>query len=377
MRVQQCPYCEHSNPVEAKFCNDCGSPLHLKPCPACATLADSGAEACPSCGAAFPDRPILTVRTLDDPVDADDEPIVLTERIDLQDPVGLNDPIVLPEPVGLGDPIDLGDPIGLGDSDALRAPAERAAALAPTDPRAADLPADATEPATASADAGPRTPHVSLFDRIAERGLRSPPAAPPSPPPVPERPPVPEPTASAPAPPGASDESLTNPTARLPASASVTPGRRRPRLAWIAIVLVAAALVALLVNRDRGARDPTAAPPGAGAARVDVPAPVPSHDAPIVKPTASTDPAPAAPAPAAKSPAHAAGATTGAPAAAPAAAVDPAVTPASPAAAAVPNVRARGPQPATQAPPASGRVDCTRAVAALGLCDTPLPKEEE
>ena len=379
MRVQQCPYCEHSNPVEAKFCNDCGSPLHLKPCPACATLADSRAEACASCGAAFPDRPILTVHPLDDPVDADDEPIVLTERIDLQDPVGLNDPIELPEPVGLGDPIDLGDPIGL---------------------------ADPTEPATVSADSGPGVPHVSLFDRIAERGLRSASVAPPVPPgaqaqPVPSTsgpietpaPATPAPAttvselpAAAPAQPDASDESFTHPTAGPPAAA---PGRRRARLAWIAFVLVAAALAALLVNRDRGARDPTAAPHGAGAARVDAPA----HDASIAQPAGSAEPAPAAAAPAAKatsafpakapaaspaaSPAVAPAATAGAPAVAPAAAAGPTAPPTSPATAVAPTLRARGPEPATASPTAAGRIDCTRAVAALGLCDTPLPKEDE
>jgi hypothetical protein len=30
-----CPFCDHHNPAGAKFCNDCGSSLHLKPCNQC------------------------------------------------------------------------------------------------------------------------------------------------------------------------------------------------------------------------------------------------------------------------------------------------------------------------------------------------------
>src|SRR5215471_9532148 len=30
-----CRFCDHYNPAGAKFCNDCGSPLHLKPCEQC------------------------------------------------------------------------------------------------------------------------------------------------------------------------------------------------------------------------------------------------------------------------------------------------------------------------------------------------------
>jgi hypothetical protein len=48
-----CRFCTHANPAGAKFCNDCGSPLHLKPCPHCAAITDLSAEHCHQCGAAL------------------------------------------------------------------------------------------------------------------------------------------------------------------------------------------------------------------------------------------------------------------------------------------------------------------------------------
>jgi hypothetical protein len=33
-----CPFCDHQNPAGAKFCNDCGSPLHLTPCGDCGAV---------------------------------------------------------------------------------------------------------------------------------------------------------------------------------------------------------------------------------------------------------------------------------------------------------------------------------------------------
>lgn len=51
---RMCPFCDHRNPADAKFCNDCASPLHLKPCSQCSRVNDQAATNCYDCGAAFP-----------------------------------------------------------------------------------------------------------------------------------------------------------------------------------------------------------------------------------------------------------------------------------------------------------------------------------
>jgi hypothetical protein len=53
MSTSSCRFCAHANPEGAKFCNDCGSPLHLKPCPQCEAITDVSAENCHQCGAPF------------------------------------------------------------------------------------------------------------------------------------------------------------------------------------------------------------------------------------------------------------------------------------------------------------------------------------
>lgn len=50
----QCPFCNHANPADAKFCNDCGSPLHLQPCKQCEAINDQAANNCYKCGTEFP-----------------------------------------------------------------------------------------------------------------------------------------------------------------------------------------------------------------------------------------------------------------------------------------------------------------------------------
>ena len=42
--------------LAAKFCNECGSPLHLKPCPKCDAVNGATSKACYMCGAFFPMR---------------------------------------------------------------------------------------------------------------------------------------------------------------------------------------------------------------------------------------------------------------------------------------------------------------------------------
>ena len=51
---RMCAFCDHRNPAGAKFCNDCASPLHLKPCNECNGVNDQAATNCYNCGAACP-----------------------------------------------------------------------------------------------------------------------------------------------------------------------------------------------------------------------------------------------------------------------------------------------------------------------------------
>jgi hypothetical protein len=53
MPALSCRFCHHANPAGAKFCNECGSPVHLKPCPRCDAVTDASAGACHQCGAPF------------------------------------------------------------------------------------------------------------------------------------------------------------------------------------------------------------------------------------------------------------------------------------------------------------------------------------
>jgi len=51
---RMCAFCGHRNPGGARFCNDCASPLHLKPCEQCDGINDQAATNCHKCGAALP-----------------------------------------------------------------------------------------------------------------------------------------------------------------------------------------------------------------------------------------------------------------------------------------------------------------------------------
>jgi len=50
MLPSSCPFCEHANPAGAKFCNDCGSPLHLAPCRHCGAVNNVDDAQCYNCG---------------------------------------------------------------------------------------------------------------------------------------------------------------------------------------------------------------------------------------------------------------------------------------------------------------------------------------
>lgn len=53
MSSVSCRFCFHANPPGARFCNECGSPLNLKPCRRCEAVNDAFAEHCHQCGMPF------------------------------------------------------------------------------------------------------------------------------------------------------------------------------------------------------------------------------------------------------------------------------------------------------------------------------------
>src|SRR5689334_18876321 len=63
MSSSRCRFCSHDNPDGARFCNACGSPLHLKPCPQCEAVNDTAAAQCYECGAALETTPLAEAVT--------------------------------------------------------------------------------------------------------------------------------------------------------------------------------------------------------------------------------------------------------------------------------------------------------------------------
>lgn len=55
----RCPSCEHGNPAGAKFCNNCGLPVHLQPCGNCEAINEPTANRCYKCGGPLSLMPVL------------------------------------------------------------------------------------------------------------------------------------------------------------------------------------------------------------------------------------------------------------------------------------------------------------------------------
>lgn len=53
MDTRPCSFCSHENPEDAKFCNACGSSMHLQLCQRCGAIDNAAAVACYKCGASF------------------------------------------------------------------------------------------------------------------------------------------------------------------------------------------------------------------------------------------------------------------------------------------------------------------------------------
>jgi len=50
MVPSHCYFCDHVNPTGAKFCNNCGAPLQVRPCSRCDAVNDQTAKSCYKCG---------------------------------------------------------------------------------------------------------------------------------------------------------------------------------------------------------------------------------------------------------------------------------------------------------------------------------------
>ena len=114
MSSVSCHFCSQSNPEASKFCNQCGSPLDLKPCPRCEAMNHVAVNQCHQCGAVIsaaesapvPDasQKSTTVETVDSALAGDSAiirdsiPIALSTRFDAADepathpPLGANRP---------------------------------------------------------------------------------------------------------------------------------------------------------------------------------------------------------------------------------------------------------------------------------------------
>jgi hypothetical protein len=80
MASSTCCFCSHANPPKAKFCNECASPLHLKPCRLCDAVNARDAQACHRCGAALQAAPETLDASPDHIVSEADETLAALRR---------------------------------------------------------------------------------------------------------------------------------------------------------------------------------------------------------------------------------------------------------------------------------------------------------
>src|SRR5262245_39825075 len=104
MRPFQCSFCGHDNPVNAKFCNECGSPLHLALC-ACGAVNEVADAKCYKCGAPLESAPSPAAASdLECKVDGFEARLQALER-DLKELAKLEQPRARPE-AAFGSPSD-------------------------------------------------------------------------------------------------------------------------------------------------------------------------------------------------------------------------------------------------------------------------------
>ena len=70
MFATKCSFCQFDNVPGARFCAECGSPLHLKVCPGCGKVSDVTAQTCEHCRAPFPRIELAPVQSAAQPAPA-------------------------------------------------------------------------------------------------------------------------------------------------------------------------------------------------------------------------------------------------------------------------------------------------------------------
>lgn len=76
-----CAFCEHHNPAAAKFCNDCGWLLDLKPCNQCDAANHRAATNCHKCGSEWPPKVTTPEATPLSPPPADSAPPTVSSAV--------------------------------------------------------------------------------------------------------------------------------------------------------------------------------------------------------------------------------------------------------------------------------------------------------
>ncbi len=59
----RCPSCDHANPANSHFCNQCGMPVHFEACGRCDAINLRGATSCHKCGSSVPGSAIPETTT--------------------------------------------------------------------------------------------------------------------------------------------------------------------------------------------------------------------------------------------------------------------------------------------------------------------------
>src|SRR5262245_15873583 len=67
-RTASCAFCNHANPPESKFCNECGADLNLTLCQACDAVNHRGMSECHKCGVPLREQSMERTDTVADTV---------------------------------------------------------------------------------------------------------------------------------------------------------------------------------------------------------------------------------------------------------------------------------------------------------------------
>lgn len=115
MTPSTCCFCAHANPAGSKFCNECASPLHLKPCRRCNAVNAREAQTCYRCDSslhAVPTTPAASPERI--VAEADETLAALRRELDAAP---------LPEAILAREPLRSGEAQGTTDAGARPDPA--------------------------------------------------------------------------------------------------------------------------------------------------------------------------------------------------------------------------------------------------------------